>query len=201
MKRHMTALIVTLAAATAMARTYTPATLPLSTTLDTEVVTNFPCAFGNAAINGLSVQMAFFGSATNAVELAFGRDADGDGALGACEAEMAIGWDCGWWVLRGRDEAFSCACGDGDVEAEVGMEFRIGVLRGRPKSWTATIGGESANFGIPQEGEGDDAHMPVPCWLFNPEWNVARVSVRGIGGASERLRFETDVNALTIRIR
>ena len=48
-------------------------------------------------------------SPTNAVQVAFGRDADADGDLAPEETEVRVGCDCGEW-LGGGEGAFDLKC-------------------------------------------------------------------------------------------
>ena len=56
-------------------------TLPLSPYPDTEVWTNVPFGSARTDVKSSEVVMRLAGSASNCVQAAFGRDADGDGDL------------------------------------------------------------------------------------------------------------------------
>ena len=74
---------------------------------DTEVVTNV-AVFAQGSCE-YAFELAFLGTASNNVEIAFGMDADGDGALSVDEIRLSAGWDCGDRVWRWRSGA---SCGE-----------------------------------------------------------------------------------------
>ena len=75
------------------------ATLPPVSFADAETSTNVPFAVGRDGARLLAFTLSCRATPTNGVEVAFGRDADSDGALGVEEADFAVGWDCGAWFV------------------------------------------------------------------------------------------------------
>ena len=73
---------------------------------DTEVVTNHSFTAIRSDSRVFSFALELDATPSNNVEVAFGRDADGDGVLSRFEATMRVGWDCGVW------EIVDCATGD-----------------------------------------------------------------------------------------
>ena len=74
--------------------------MPVSPYADTEVSTNV--AF-NAIRNDarhFGVSMDFSGTASNCVQIAFGRDADSDGDLSPCETRLVLGWRGGAYFIE-----------------------------------------------------------------------------------------------------
>lgn len=191
---HRFATIAFLSAAlTLQARTYSPAQLPPYAHLDTEVVTNVPVSMANAALRSYRLELDFTPGSSNCVEVAFGRDADGNGALGLMERGISIGWDCGEWKLACGGRAFVRPCAEDVIGRTNGIVFEVGVKGSNARSYTATVGGEPFF--------GEEVLKPAPQLMFDPSWNMMRLTVRGVEGASERVRLETDVNATTISVR
>lgn len=62
---------------------------------DTETVTNVPFTAWERGLRAFRFDLAFTGTASNNVEMAFGTDADGDGGLSDGEVDVRAGWDCG----------------------------------------------------------------------------------------------------------
>ena len=96
MRRVLTVLL--LASAALMARAgerFAPPQLPPSEWADTEVCTNLLFDAGAATDNKFTLSITLSAATNNNVEVAFGIDADGDGALALEEAELSVGWDCG----------------------------------------------------------------------------------------------------------
>ena len=74
--------------------------LPQSDFADTEVSTNFAFAVGEGTNRRLVFSLELQASPSNNVEVAIGCDADNDGRLSLDEAALAVGYDCGEWIVR-----------------------------------------------------------------------------------------------------
>ena len=66
---------------------------------DTEVVTNAALPAVRADSRVFAFTLELDATASNNVEVAFGRDADHDGVLSRAEADLLVGWDCGEWKV------------------------------------------------------------------------------------------------------
>lgn len=178
LKTGLMALTLT-AAQFAQAKVYTPAPLPPSGYADTEVSTNFPACFGTRGLSRFKVEASFVATASNAFEVAFGKDRDGDGRLSAREAEHTVGWDCGRWFMRGPERGFTRTGGEETLGERVSLDWTVELGGGRARKALLAVEGEEIVWERDQaRGEG---------WLFDPEWDMARVTVRGVEGVSERL--------------
>ena len=93
-----TVLVLGFVAAAACAANVAP-TLPPVEFPDTEVVTNVPIPSLAQEVRNYTFAMSFAGTSSNNVEIAFGTDADGDGALCDDEVSLSAGWDCGEWFV------------------------------------------------------------------------------------------------------
>ena len=62
---------------------------------DTEVTTNIPVNVFRSDVRGLDVSVELCATPSNNVQVAFGRDADGDGVLAPEESDLVVGWECG----------------------------------------------------------------------------------------------------------
>ena len=159
---------------------------------DTEAATNAPLSFAASPVRRLSFSLVLAATPSNNVQVSFGRDADADGLLGSLEAGLAVGWDCGKWVL----------CGDGSTARIVAMpvgtnavkrlEWDLRIANGRPKSLSVRENGIPVDFGL---GES------LPPWLFSREWNAFRLCVRGMDRPDERFRAAAEVAGVFVRIR
>lgn len=117
MKSMLSFAIVACAASAAAATDVRPA-LPPVEHVDTEVVTNVAISAAVQCSCEYAFELEFSGTASNNVEIAFGADADGDGALSSGEVGISAGWDCGeWFVLNAvTGERVSVAAADGAHE-------------------------------------------------------------------------------------
>ena len=118
-------------------------------------------------------------SPTNCVEVVFGADADGDGALGLSEGELCVGWDCGAWFWRDRRAN--------------GLRRAAGT--GRRLDWTLMLDRDRSARRLFSPSF-PEAVAPT---CFSPDWNMARVVVRGAGSVQVSSRVVVD--ALILRIR
>ena len=138
--------------ATAFSKTVGPSPLGAASFVDTEASTNMPPPACAGDPHSMAFSLDFTGTPSNAVEIAFGVDADSDGALTPDEARIVVGWDCAAWFLR--NEA------DGETLSE-------------PASVASASGGNAPLFT-------SLASAPPP-WLHDCSWNLCRLTSRGVG--------------------
>ena len=183
MRRVLIGLLIASAALTARAGVTVLPRLPPSEWADTEVCTNLFFDAGAATDNKFTLAIALENAATNnSVEVAFGVDADGDGALAQEEAELSVGWDCGEWRLR---------------------DFRGGtVLQGDGATTALTLAIDlSSKNRQARTMEGNVFSGRAAPTFFNPAWDVARVTVRGETAARERIKAQATTVGFFLRIR
>ena len=161
--------------------------VPASAFADTESVTNaaLPArAMESARLVRCTVELA--ASASNCVEIAFGRDTDVDGVLTEGEAAMRIGWDSGAWFLEGGTNRFEAAVAEPPTPARLELSLRVDE-RGAP------VAGSCGAF----------TNLPArpPTWLFSREWDAVRLAVRGFGPRDESVtvRLDTDASVMILR--
>ena len=90
---------------------------------DTEAETNIVFAVDRARLDRVVFAIELTASATNCLEVAVGADADGDSSLSPEESDVAFGYDCGEWFLRGEDGVSVVECADygGRIAREVAI--------------------------------------------------------------------------------
>ena len=96
----MTILLATALSALVAAGAPSRAALPPAVHADTKTVTNVPFATALDVAGRLSFGLVCRATPSNNVEVAFGRDADGNGRLDVGEEGCLVGWDCGAWFVR-----------------------------------------------------------------------------------------------------
>ena len=167
-------------------------TLPPVEFPDTEVVTNVAIATSGNASRDYAFELAFTGSASNNVEIAFGTDADGDGALSLDEITLSVGWDCGeWFVLNTATETrFSAVGADGVHEL-------VGRMRLRADGQVRAISFADGTTPLfPRLADLDVA------WSFPMEWNVVRIVGRGENvRTGDRFHVATSSHGIAIHFR
>ena len=180
--RMLSTVLAICASAAALAAAVSP-TLPATEWADCEAATNAALPAATWRKRGhFDVQMSI-AAGTNLVQLAFGRDADGDGELSRAETALAVG--------RGLGEAFV-----EDVAARMryaealppaagrrGLGLRVSLDRdGTPTGLLATNETGAAVFS-------GWRHAP-PAFCFDPSWDTVRVVSAGPDGADGRVWVE-----------
>ena len=192
--RFLTITIVILLAATAFAsaRVEVP-TLPASECADTEVATNLAFRTSRRGVKSLDVRIEYTGSESNCVEMAFGRDADGNGDLAAEEMRLLLGW-------RGGRRFVEDVASDNrvyeDAEPASGRRFLAlsvatdGGLVPRTAKFTCESGPCFASLA---------AHPPR--FLCDSSWNLVKVVRRGASAADEWCAVENSGPKFELRVR
>ncbi len=160
---------------------------PSSPYADTESVTNVTFGAGVPGDNVFAMSLELDASPSNNVEVAFGCDANGNGTLDDSEASFAVGWDCGEWFFRdiAADIADSCvgACGRKKLDWSLRLDQALA-----PKALRARAGGSPLPFSM-------------TATMYDPSWNVARVTMRGFGNPETVLKFGATTIPLVLRLR
>ena len=175
-------ILAALVSAASLAAAVSP-TLPVAEWPDCEAATNaaLPSAMWQRR-GHFDVQMSI-AAGTNLVQLAFGRDADGDGELSHDETAFVLG--------RGLGEAFveDVAARRRYVEAlppsagRRGLGLRVSLRAdGTPTGLVATNETGAAVFS-------EWRHAP-PAFCFDPSWDTVRVVSAGPDDADGRVRVE-----------
>ena len=176
------------------ARTIVVPTQPASPYADTEVSTNIAIRTGRTISREVEMHIQLAGTPTNCLEVAFGRDANANGALDAEETETVYGWRGGryfvenvrGWERIESEAAANAQCGVVDIRLKNNAEML-------PKRFTATCGGVAA---FPEL-----ATRPPPAWLFREGWDMVRVTRRGAGVPSEWVSCTLDYKFFTMTLR
>ena len=166
-------------AASAWGRVAVPAALPPAVHADMETVTNVPFAAALEVAGRLSFGLVCRATPSNDVEVAFGRDSDGNGRLDVGEEDCIVGWDCGAWFVREG--------ADGEALTAVPEQSPIGDVR--TLAWRLWLGADGTPSRLDARTDGDavfDALADAPpAWLHSPSWNLLRLTGRGINAPFE----------------
>ena len=171
-----------LVAGVTMARQQTLALLAPSPFADTEVSTNVPYALNDPALRQYGLSLGLVGTPSNNVEVALGHDADGDGVLSLDEAAISLAWDCGEWMVKE----------EGRGNGEEGRENGVPIVTSEPD----TNGFVTAEVVVPIRRQ-----KANPAGLFDPSWNMVRVTKRGVDAPTERVSIGTRVAGTAILVR
>lgn len=141
----------------------------------------------------LSFSLSFAPGPSNNVEVAFGADLDGDGVLSPDERRMEAGWDRGAWFMRGADgeTVEQSVQPSGGVTRD--FKWALRLRGGRvPSRLSATVDGTPLFAAI---------SSAPPTWLYEPDWNVACVIVRGTGVGGELGWVKAVIDGTLLKLR
>ena len=168
--------------------------LPESEFADTEVSTNVAFNATRSDARSFGVSMAFSGTESNCVQIAFGRDVDHDGNLSAEETRLLLGW-------RGGSYFIEDATGQKRfVEPMVGAvpTDRRFVLNAKLNAHSVPVEVSVSNeCGACFAGLSENA----PDWLYGTDWNLMKVTRRGVDATSENIDVECQYKFFYITIR
>ena len=162
---------------------------------DTEVSTNIPFSASDRRFREIEMRFSLDGSAvSNCIQVAFGRDMDGDGVLGVNETEALFGWRNGRYfaesVQRGVRVEEDAGLG-GAAPCSFSVDMRLARGRGL-EHFSATNGLGEAVLSNLSAADRE--------WLYDPEWNLLRVTRRGPGAPGEWFAVETFSHLFSVTI-
>ena len=156
-----------------LARTWSVTELPPGGFADTEVATNVTVAIP-ADKNRLTLSLTVDCTPSNSVEVAIGRDADGDGDLAPDEADYVLGYDCGEWFVR-REEG----TGNREEGTGIGDQGVDGGLNAGRGTRDFRLVREDIDFG----------------------WNLVKVVRRGSGPSVEFASVSANKQGIAVIVR
>lgn len=176
---------------TALARPLPP--LPAPEFADTEVTACYSLDQAMPGVDGLSFELAFRGTSSNNVEIAFGRDDDGDGNLSFREMDVRVGWDCGRYFVE------RVPTGERLEELSVGTNGEMRTLR-----WSCALR-HRAMRGLSVSNEVGSAFAAVtaapPSWLYDANWDTLRLTARGLDACDGQFDVEVSTKGVVIFYR
>ena len=166
--------------------------LPPPMLSDTEVWTNVPCAQLLSDVREFEVVLDFTGTASNCVQVAFGRDDDGNGDLSKRETGLVVGWRAGDYFIE-------------DVKG--GRRFREAVNvtntlhRIELRAAADGSGARSARVLCDGAARFDETLDGDLQWLYNRGWNLAKVTRRGVDAPGEIVCVASDHGGMKFIVR
>ena len=168
-------------------------TLPQSECADAEVSTNVVFRTSRRGVRTFDVRIAYTGSASNCVEVAFGRDEDGNGDLSAEEMRLLLGWRGGRRFVE-------------DVAADERIYEDAEPVSGRRLLALSVEAGESlvprrASFTCESGPCFDSLAAHPPRFLCDSSWSLVKVVRRGASAADEWCRVEHAGPTFSVKVR
>ena len=158
---------------------------------DTEASTNIAINRARSDVRELKMLFSFEGVASNCIQVAFGRDADGDGVLSFGETDAVYGWRNGRHFAedaRNHDRIEAPVATSArtlSVSMRLARDLSIDRLSATDDSGAAVLTNLSASM----------------TWLYRPEWDLMRVTRRGPGIPAEWFVGEIRYNHLVMTVR
>ena len=149
----------------AHAALYVAATPP-SDFVDTEAATNVAFHSGDGYARRFDLTLALNAAASNGVVVAFGSDANANGILERTETDLLVGWEGGFWFFRDRRAHGGQEAARADGSRCLDWRLQLDAQR-RAKSLSAS------------DADGCVFASDVPATLFNPNWNLMRITTHG----------------------
>ena len=162
--------------------------------LDSEVSTNVSFNVHRSDVRTFDVRIEVASSVSNCVQVAFGRDADGDGDLSSEESGLVLGWRTGRYFVE-------------DVAGEVRTFEPGAVADGSARFLHMNVATDAAfvpKRAIFANDAGAcfaDIAAACPSWLFSREWNLLKVTRRGPAASGELCRIRNDYRSFRISFR
>ena len=166
--------------------------LPESVYADTEVCTNVPCATLLSDVREFETVLDFTGTASNCVQVAFGRDEDGNGDLSVNETDVAIGWRAGDWFVEDVKGGRRFREAVNVTNTLHRIELRAAVDDSGARSARVLCDG-AARFGEALDGDRQ--------WLYNRGWDMAKVTRRGVDAPGEIVCVASDHGGMKFIVR
>ena len=168
---------------------------PMPEFADTEVSTNLAVSVGGGHPHDLEMTFALHGeSVSNCLQVAFGRDSDGDGILGADESEAVFGWRNGRYFAENVPNGIrveEAADSDGATSRVFTVSFRASRRRGLHRLAATNDTGAAVFTGLPAAAQG---------WPCRRGWDTMRVTRRGPGVPDECFRCDVRPHFFVIRL-
>ena len=152
--------------------------MAMSPYADTEVSTNLPFRASDEDSRGMELQFALDGCVSNSVQVAFGRDENGDGVLGVDETETLYGWRNGRYFVESMTEGVRIeeAASSGEPSCAFVMSLRLSKGRGLQHFSATNVLGTAILTNVSASAQR---------WLYRSDWNMMRVTRRGPGIPAE----------------
>jgi hypothetical protein len=169
--------------------------MPISPYVDTEVSTNIVFNRYRSDVKEFELKFTLDCSPSNCIQVALGTDVDGDGELSFAETGVVYGWRNGRYFI---EDVVAGKLYEHSVKSEdrIGIQaFTVNMQAPRdylPKTFLANIDGASVFTNL---------STTVPTWLYQPKWNLMRITRRGVNTPSEWFCCKIDYSSFYFIIK
>ena len=171
----------------------TALSLPPVVHVDTEVTTNVVISSWQRGAAKFAFSLSCIATPSNNVEAAFGEDVNANGVLEPEETDVVVGWNRGnWFVQNGADgERFSMAPTSMEDVKTLAWAYRL-TAAPTPVRLSVVVDGTAAFSTLAEES---------PEWLHRREWNLMRLTGRGLHDSGETFTVGTPLDPTAILFR
>ena len=170
-----------------------PLSLPPVEKVDMEVTTNVVISSWQRGVAKFAFSLSCIATPSNNVEAAFGEDVNTNGVLEPEETDLVVGWERGnWFIQNGTDgERFSAASTSMEDVKTLAWNYRL-TAAPTPARLSVMVDGTLAFSML-----SDDS----PEWLHRREWNLMRLTGRGLHNSGETFIVGTPLDPTAILFR
>ena len=167
--------------------------LPTVAHADTEVTTNVVISSWQRGVAKFTFSLSCIATPSNNVEAAFGEDVNTNGVLEPDETDLVVGWNRGnWFVQKGVDgERFSGASTSMEDVKTLAWNYRL-TAAPTPARLSVMLDGTAAFPTLSEDS---------PEWLHRREWNLMRLTGRGLHNSGETFIVGTPLDPTAILFR
>ena len=167
--------------------------LPPVAYADTEVVTNVVISSWQRGAAKFAFSLSCIATPSNNVEAAFGEDVNTNGVLEPEEADLIVGWKRGnWFIQNGTDgERLSLVSTSVEDVKTLAWSYRLSVAPTHARL-EVTADGVTAFSALAEDS---------PEWLHRREWNLMRLTGRGLYDSDETFTVGTPLDPTAILFR
>jgi len=161
-----------------------------------ETAQDVPLPPRQAETRFFKAEITFTATASNNVQMAFGKDSDKDGRLPAEETSATIGWDRGAWFILSDDllQRFTCVPLDAATATSRTLKLSVRLsTNDTPLSLTFKDGS-----GNPLAFDGLEG---IPSWMSPKLWDMAALTARGWDARDEQATFSFVLDGTQIILR
>ena len=167
--------------------------LPPVAYADTEVVTNVVISSWQRGAAKFAFSLSCIATPSNNVEAAFGEDVNTNGVLEPEEVDLIVGWKRGnWFIQNGTDgERLSLVSTSVEDVKTLAWSYRLSVAPTHARL-EVTADGVTAFSALAEDS---------PEWLHRREWNLMRLTGRGLYDSDETFTVGTPLDPTAILFR
>ena len=170
-----------------------PLSLPPVEKVDMEVTTNVVISSWQRGVAKFAFSLSCIATPSNNVEAAFGEDVNTNGVLEPEEVDLIVGWKRGnWFIQNGTDgERLSLVSTSVEDVKTLAWSYRLSVAPTHARL-EVTADGVTAFSALAEDS---------PEWLHRREWNLMRLTGRGLHDSGETFTVGTPLDPTSILFR